>query len=268
MNKIDELLNVENEIENLYLALAYLEISGNVDGVIYENNKKKIDKLLKKERNLFLNYSSIYINYKNPSLNAMPIHLGFDSKAFYLRINHIIDSMSGDTGIEYADALYYDINRVLLKFLENMIHNPYYEDIRNDLIYFKYDIIYLDMNVENDFILFNNTGSVVLDSRLLKEDLPSSKYINQAILVLGIEEAMKQIMSIDMQQVNSRVFVVIEVMQIMARLALCSEYELALVMDDVNYMMESEDTDLRVKEIFLEMTDIFRQIQNSFHFSR
>ena len=63
-------------------------------------------------------------------------------------------------------------------------------------------------------------------------------------------------------------FIVVQMMKIFARMALCSEEQLALVMNDVNYLMESEEVDFKIKETFLEMTDIFKQIQGGFYFSR
>ena len=38
--------------------------------------------------------------------------------------------------------------KIVLKFLEQLINNPYYEEVRDDLIRYKYDIIFLDYHIE------------------------------------------------------------------------------------------------------------------------
>ena len=274
MKDLDELLHVEEILEDLYLMLIHLEIVGQYDGEDYKQTVQEIFELTKKEGALLVQKDRLYVDLKKQlqkliTISSLPIHLGFYTKTFVIRLDKTLDSICGDPGVEYADALSYDIDRILLKFLNYMIDNPYYEDIREDLIYFKYDIIYLDINMENDFLFHRDMKMVSLDSRVLKDDLPSSKYIDQAILVGEIEEAIKQILSIsDSHSSHYHTFIVVQMMKIFARMALCSEEQLALVMNDVNYLMESEEVDFKIKETFLEMTDIFKQIQGGFYFSR
>ncbi len=274
MKILDELLHVEEILEDLYLMLVRLEIAGQYGREDYYQTVQEILELTKKEGLLLMQPNVCYVDLKREVQNLitasfLPIHLGFHTKTPIIRLNKTLDGICGDAGMEYADALSYDIDQILLKFLNYMIDNPYYHDIREDLIYFKYDIIYLDYHVENDFLLHQNTQKVSLNSRTLKENLPSSKYIDQAILVGGIEESVKRILStFDLQSSHFHTFIAIQMMEIFARMALCSEDELALVMDDVNYLMESREVDFKVKETFLEMTDIFKQIQGGFYFSR
>lgn len=274
MDILVNLLNVEERIEELYLLLVHLEINGQIDTEYYNQVVKEIFDLTKKEKELLIQKGIVYEDLrrevkKQVISSYLPIYLGFHTHASSFRLYNMLESISGDPGIEYADALNYDIYRILFKFLEYIVDNPYYEDIRDDLIYFKYDIIFRNYNIESDFILKNDMTSISLDSRNLKEDLPSSKYIDQAILVLEIEEAVKQILSVsDTNSFNAHTLIVIKIMQILARMALCTEDELAFVIDDVHYLLESEEVDLKIKETFLEMTDIFKQIQNSFYFSR
>ena len=274
MNLLIRFLKVEEEIEKLYLFLIRMEISCQKYSDAYQYMMKRIDALTKEENKLLVEMEGTHLDVKKElqsySVKEMPINLGFHTNASVLRFEKMIDSVWGDSGIEYADALYYDIHRILLKFLEYMIDNPYYENIRKDLISFKYDIIFLDYNVENDFLTEKDMSCISLDSRILQGILPSSKYIDQAILILEIEEAIKQIQCIGdvSEKTSSYTLVVIKMMQIFARMALCRNEELNCVMDDVQSLLEDEEIDFRVKEIMTELAEIFEQIQNSFYFSR
>lgn len=274
MNSLTKLQTIEDDVEKLYLYLVHLEINGQKQSADYRLVMQKIDDLTKLESSLLIdtqdNYTDIKRKIQMDSSENFPIHLGFSTKASTLRLQYLLDGISGDPGIEYADALNYDIHRVLLKFLECMIDNPYYEEVRRDLIYFKYDIIFLDYNLESDFLLENDLTRISLKARTLQDNVPSHKYISQAILVWEIEEAIKQIECVgDISECpSSHSLVIIKMMQIFARMALCSERELNYVMDDVHYLMENTEIDSQIKEIMMEIAEIFEQIQSSFYFSR
>ena len=273
MEVYTKLLSLEKEIEELYLYLVTLEISEQKHSHPYRLVMERINNLTKQESSLLIDAQGddhIQEVMNHYSLRELPINLGHHTQVSEMRLHYLLQSVSGDVGMEYAYALKYDINRILLKFLECMIDNPYYEDIRNKLIYFKYDIIFLDYNVENDFLLENDYTRVSLDSRAYQENLPSHKYIDQAILIWESEEAMKQVMvaSNVNGQTSSYIFVVIQAMQILARMALCTEEQLNYVMDDFHYLMESESIHSKTKEIIMELFEIFKEIQTSFYFSR
>ena len=274
MNTLIQLIDVEEKIEKLFKILVELEISNQKNSVLFFNTMQQISVLTKKESSLLIEANDYYGDMRDEleayHVKKLPINLGFNVNAPILRLHLLLDSICADSGVEYADAIHYDIHRILLKFLEYMIDNPYYEEIREDLLYFKYDIIFLDYNVEHDFLMMKDFTRVSLDSRALKEDLPSAKYIEQAILVWEIEEAVKEIESVNDINAYAHIhsLVVLKIMQIFARMALCNEEQLNYVMDDVRYLMENDEIDIRIKEIMGEMTEIFEQIQTSFYFSR
>ena len=273
MEVYTKLLSLEENIEKLYLYLVELEVSGQKHSVEYRLVMEKINTLSKQESSLLIDAwkdDDLKERINHFSLKEFPINLGRHTQASEIRLHYLLQSVSGDSGMEYACALKYDLDRILLKFLEFMIDNPYYEDIRKELIYFKYDLIFLDYNVESDFLLENDYTRISLDSRTYQEGLPSHKYIDQAILVWELEEAIKQIEAINHidEQTGSYTFVIIKVMQIFARMALCDQEQLNYVLDDVRYLMENETMDLKTKEIMMEISEIFKEIQASFYFSR
>ena len=144
---LKELFGVLEQIEDLYLMLFDLELKHQKYSGKFRTIIKKLEVLINEEKTLlwqnFANYEEIK---KDAQLKKL-------SEAGVLRLNNLFLSMSGDAGIEYADALNYDIHRIMLKIIEFIIDNPYYEEVRRDLLTFKYNIIFEDYNIESDFIL-------------------------------------------------------------------------------------------------------------------
>lgn len=271
---LTKLLILEQNLEKLYIALAYLEISGEINSDVYKLNMQKINELTKQEGVLL---ASLNDSYNNAKMNVeallkkmFDINLGYNDEAYLIRVNKLLESICGDSGIEYADALYYDIHKIILTFLDYMIDKPYYEDIRQDLIFYKYDIIFLDYNIESDFLIQLEENKVSLNSKRLRNSLPCSKYIEKAILVTDILEYLKQIeLAFDLNEKNSSyVLVVMRILQIFARISLCDEELLKYVMDDINNLLENDDVNETVKEIIIQVLEMFRQIKDNFYFTR
>lgn len=159
--------------------------------------------------------------------------MGCYKNAYLFRLNSLFDTLSGDDTIEYVDALNYDIHSIILKCLENIIDNEYYQEIRADLLRFKYDIIFLDYNVESDFLLENDRENVILNSRNFKKELPSSKYVDQAILIHESLEDIRYLraLSIGFNE-NYYSLSVIYILHILSRIAMCDDELLVYIMDD------------------------------------
>ena len=270
---LNDILRLENDIESLYIQLVMLDINGKKDSIQYQIILAQINQLTKREESLLIDIQPFYQAIKKEiskyNVKAFPINLGFNNYAYLLRLNYLLDSISGDSGVEYAIALYYDINKIILKLLEYLIDNPYYEELRQDLIYFKYDIIFLDYNMEIDFLLENDNSLIALNSSDLRRDTMCAKYIDKGILVSDILENLKQIELIaNMDKNNKLSIIVIKFLQIVARVSLCNEELLPYVMDDINLLLENEELDESVKEIIMQILEIFKQIKDSFYFSR
>lgn len=258
---LKELFGVLEQIEDLYLMLFDLELKHQKYSGKFRTIIKKLEVLINEEKTLlwqnFANYEEIK---KDAQLKKL-------SEAGVLRLNNLFLSMSGDAGIEYADTLNYDIHRIMLKIIEFIIDNPYYEEVRRDLLTFKYNIIFEDYNIESDFILRNDMTSIALISESLKEDVPSFRYINKAVLVSEIKIVVEELKMI-YNDSDIESYVIIKMINILARMALCSDNELEFVIKDVQDLLWSEEVSYKVRNICLEMVEVFKQIQNSFYFSR
>lgn len=267
MNNLKELEKLEAKIEQLYLYLMSLEIKG-----LSENSESILEQiyLLTKKETALLGDIPLTTKELKEKINKyitvspMLVNLGVHPQARLLRLRNLFESVSGDAGIEYADALKYDIHKVMIKFIDKLLCSEKYIDIEGDLIRFKYDLVYFDYNMETDFLLQNDSSMLELDSREYKDDLPSYRYINQVILIQETKEAIYDIA----RRTSVSSFLILEIIHVLARLALCDEAEIDLIGDDLNYFFESDDLDFKVKDLILEMLDMFRQIKDGFYFSK
>ena len=272
MDILTDLIVLEKVIEEHFLYLVYLERNHENNSFEYVSMIEKIRSLLKQEQHL-LEQASDYLvlrDFLQPYL-AKPlrlINLSYNNHTFLYRLNYLLESFCCDEGVEYASFLTYDIHKIILKFLEQLINNPYYRDVRDDLIRYKYDIIFLDYHIESDY-MSQDKISEELNSEFLKKDLISSKYIDQVLLIDQIREEMVCLKNItDINNSKDHVFVIILAIAVLARLALCDEKMLAFIIDDFNNMLVCDELDIEVKDIVLEMIDLFKQIRNCFYFSR
>ncbi len=251
-----------------------LEIDGLKETLDFQILLDEVRKLVQLESQIFINSSfewaslSEEIN-KKVNRKVLPVHLGCYKNAYLFRLNSLFDTLSGDDTIEYVDALNYDIHSIILKCLENIIDNEYYQEIRADLLRFKYDIIFLDYNVESDFLLENDRENVILNSRNFKKELPSSKYVDQAILIHESLEDIRYLraLSIGFNE-NYYSLSVIYILHILSRIAMCDDELLVYIMDDFNHLLEDDEIHVDIKRFLQEMVEIFKQLQNEIHFKR
>lgn len=276
MDELEELLQVEEKLENCYLYLVYLESSGLVKEDEYTMVKQDIEALTKKEMQLLSSPTGTYQEMKallseRMSSKPMLVNLGYHTEAHLLRLNMMLDLICEDAGVEYANALKYDLHKIILKFLESLLSNSYYEDIRSDLIKAKYDLIFYDYSLEADYLVQDDTLDIKLDSASYKENLPSHRYIDQVILIDESREIMQSIAYLNSDLLamhHNYALFILKMIHLLSRLALCDEDMLSPVMEEFNYLIVSEEIDPSIKGIICDMLEIFRQIESSFYFSR
>ncbi len=254
MNLLQELIFIEEKLKYYYHYLAKLEVNNALTTFNYATVKQIICELSKKETQL-LNHSTISYQELKKQL---------EKSNFHYRLIYIIDSIYGDEGIEYANALNYDIHKIMIKFIQYMINNPYYNEIKEDLIYFKYDIIYFDYQIEQDFILETYHDKICLDSKNYK--IPSSIYIDRAILIGETKDMINILWQFNEQNNIDESLVFVLAIHILARMSLCSASLIPFIINDFNQLLEEANT--KIKELLLEAIEILKQIEASFYFSR
>ena len=276
MDELKQLLEIEEKLEKSYLYLIYLEANGLTNEYEYTMVKQDIGALIKKETEFLSSPSITYQEMKealSESISSKPmlVNLGYHTEAHLLRLDIMLDGICGDAGVEYANALKYDLHKIMFKFLDYLLSNSYYEDIREYLIKAKYDLLFMDYNLETDFLLDNDTSYIELNSQDYKINLPSHKYIDQVILVDESRCIMESIENLNHESLvmsHNYAQFILKIIHLLPRLALCDENMLFSVMEEFNYLVASEEIDSIIRESILDMLEIFRQIESSFHFSR
>lgn len=271
---MQQLIELEEKIEVIYLQLMNLEKSGLKKSLDYQILVEEVRRLVKLEMLFFMHDDFSFKDLKKvlekPDKGpTLPVHLGCYEHAYFFRLSSLIDSISGDDTILYAVALNYDIYQIILKCVEVMLDNDYYREIKGDLLRVKYDLIYLDYEMESDFLLENEKESISLKSRILKEDLPSSKYVDQAILVYESLENIRylRVLSLEFGE-DYYSLAVVFILNILARVAMCNGETLTYVMNDFNLLLEDEELNMEIRNLIMEMIELFKQIQHEFYFKR
>lgn len=273
MDVLYQVMAIDEKIEDLYIRLINLSINGVWDGADYQYFVAQIKSLVEQERDLLadqpIHYHSLKEELQKYMIPKLPINLEHHTNSFLIRLDGRLDAIYGDPGIEYANALYYDIHKIISKLLVFMIHNDYYAEIRDDLIRFYYDIIFLDDDMERDFCLQIESQDIELSSQKYQEDCPSFKYIDRAILFSDAEDDIQNIAALENRNNPSdQALIAIYIMEIYARIALSKGSLQEVLLDDFKSMLEDEVISSEVKNMIMEIGDIFRQVQNQFYFSR
>ena len=275
----DLLMEIENKITENYLALYSGEVIGKIGELEYEMCFQEIIRLIEKEKQILLKINENYslsafkaeITKYKASKKEIPLTLGHLIDAEVYRLYHIIDTLTGDDLLDYASTLKTDINRLILDFLDNLINNPYYQDIRNDLILYRYNLIYLDPYLESDFLNDMLSTDVSLEaSKYRTPDLPSYIFVDKSLLVLESLDFIEYIRSHDEQKENSNTYalIVIAIINILSRLVLCDEQTLDLIYDDLAYLTEDDEISLETKNLINDMQTILKSLQNHIAWSR
>ncbi len=267
---INLLLEIENLITTNYLALYMGESLNKVNSLEYETCFQELIELTKKETKIISSLVNLYSvnSLKQELLNRkvskreIPLSLGHLTDAEVFRLLHIIDNISGDELLEYASTLKTDIDNLLLAFLEELINNPYYADIRNNLILYRYNLIYMNMELENSFFNDMLSTEVSLEaSKYRTAEVPSYIFVDKTILVLESLDYIDYIKSHDGEEnPNSQSLIIISIINILTRLTLCEEETLSLIYDDLTDLLTSEDLTFTTKKLINDMQDILKNM--------
>ena len=161
MNVLNKLKQIEERIEECYIHLADLENSDLFDSELYNQYIHMLTNLITKEKELLISLDrKDYYKIKKEidkdkyfKDSTMPIVLGHFNNAYLVRIENMINALLGDDYLDYASVLNYDINQLLISFLNELINDSYYQDIKEDLIYYKYNLIFNNYRNEEDFFM-------------------------------------------------------------------------------------------------------------------
>lgn len=273
-----ELIIIEEEIELCYIELSKLENKNylNTDEFHYYNYLLHQD--IEKEKILiskmaFNGYTTrlwkhILVALKDEEEHTITI--ATHPKSIYFRLKNLLEILCGDDILYYVQTLKYDQYQIMMKFLSNMINNPNFSHIKSLLIDYKYNLIYLNCEVEDDYLNEKLDSEGRLNTRNYRTDIfRSYSYIDKAILVYDSKENIEYLLnhskSLDDIEIHYGM-IVIKIMQILSSLMLCEEDMLHYVrfLD----LLRDDDIPQELKNIIEEMIQLLMTIKEEISWSR
>lgn len=276
--ELNEIMSIEEKIEMGYIALARLEISGLNTGFEYEETIKTIRNLINEEKRLLASLSTEdTFKLRKQVLKfcdklEFSICLGHMTNASYYRLLKILNIMLGSEHFDYAAYLRYDLNQIIFSFLTYLINNETYEEIRNDLIFYKYNLIFMNHLSEEDFLETRNIETISIESKSRKTDYnPDLIFVDKSMLVLEGREHADTIGEYGesfKDNDNQFSLVVISIIELIARLVLSEGEVLHYLQQDFDFLLKDESVSLEVKNIIQEMISVLEMLKSNINIAR
>jgi len=276
--ELNRLISVEEKIEMGFIALAKLETSRLSTSFEYEETIKVINDCVNQEKHLLGSLSSEEIlNFRKEILKqcnnrGLSLALGYLTNSCYYRLLNIINNMLGSESYDYAMYLRYDLNQIIFSFLDYLINNPAYEEIRDELILYKYNLIFMNNLSGEDFLVKQNISTISITSKSFKTYCnPDLLFVDKSLLILEGREHVDTLEKYgDNFKENNNYFalVMISILELIARLVLSEEEILQYLQNDFQYLMEAEDVSLDVKNLIQEMLNILEQLKDRIEVAR
>ncbi len=267
-----DLIYIAEEIIGYYNMLMQYEFNEGIESSNYKSSLAMLCDALSRENSIYLEAQSLGLIDEIRHIVRKETKALYNQDISFLngfshlhRLNCLIESLVKSDTLDYVYALKYDINRILLSFIEMMITNPYYENVRADLIQYKYSLVAFNIHCENDLINGDDISSLnVLSAPNYREKCYSYQYVDKALIELPYLKAMEylsELSSEDNLEVK-RATIIIKIINILARLTLGDEGLVSKYYEDSMTLLDSEMYPEEIVKIAEEMFQIFSKIQS------
>lgn len=275
----DALIILEEEIEDCYMKIVELETQG-MNEVEYEYYYQLIHQDVKKELDYYkiiesLGYHNIFEKRVEKELldtNEFIISLGRHSKAIYYRLKYFMEATSFDANFEYLTTLRTDCNKIMIAMLDVMINNPSFKDIKDELIWFKYNLFYMHLYTERDYLEGKGIGTALDIDSYRTQDYPIFPYLDKAILVLPSIDALDYIIAnaVEGFRENKTIFanVTLKLLLIICSMTLCTEENIRSVFFTINDILENPEYSDELRALLQEMINILQKIKSHISYKR
>lgn len=270
--ELNRLISIEEKIEMGFIALAKLEAGGLSLSFEYEETIKVINDCVNQEKHLLDSLSSEEIlNFRKEILKhcnnrGLSLALGYLTNSCYYRLLNIINSMLGSESYDYAMYLRYDLNQIIFAFLDYLINNPVYNEIRDELILYKYNLIFMNHLSGEDFLVTHNLSTINIESKSFKTGSnPDLIFVDKSIIILEGREHVDTLGEYgdNFRENNSHfALVIVAILELIARLVLSEEEILQYLQEDFNYLLEADEVSVDVKNLIQEMLNILEQLKD------
>lgn len=271
---IKNLIEIDKYIYNYYYIISELEINLVDDSNEYSLYFQEILNLIEEEKNylnLIASFDYASVNKELAKYRNCQDKVDYVKDAPYYRLKNMIDSILGDDLMSYALILQNDINLIALKIVNNLCLDAKYFNLRKYLITYKYKMIYLNFNTENDFLTDGIEASKLEANNYRTCDLPSYIYVDKSILVLESKNFITDILLTSdnyQEDEEHEAYMIIDIINVLARLTLCNEETLSLVYDELMGILQDESINRDLQELIKEMLQTLNTIKSSISWAR
>ena len=156
--------------------------------------------------------------------------------------------------------------------LDNLKDNPKYESIKNDLIASEYNMYFLNIDNEYDYVNDLEKDLVLRAGSSRTSDFLGYKYIDRGILLFEAETALTYIMTYGTQDFkeNSNLFtsIVLKILIILSNLTLCEEDNLGSIYEEIVGILEDSSSNEQLKEVLEDALNILNELHNEIRYER
>jgi len=267
-----DLIYIAEEIIGYYNMLMQYEFNEGIESSNYKSSLAMLCDALSRENSIYLEAQSLGLIDEIRNIVRKETKVLYNQDISFLngfshlyRLNCLIESLVKSDTLDYVYTLKSDINRILLSFIEMMITNPYYENVRADLIQYKYSLVAFNIHCENDLINGDDISSLsVLSAPNYREKCYSYQYVDKALIELPYLKAMEYLSELSDEDnlEGKRATIIIKIINILARLTLSDEGLVSKYYEDSMTLLDSEMYPEEIVKIAEEMFQIFSKIQS------
>ena len=186
-----------------------------------------------------------------------------------MRLLNYLNNYESDDCFIYLDTLKYDVNKIITIFINNILKDINFFEVRNYLIKYKYQTYYLNQRTEYDFI--NNNQITKIESiNYRTQDFNSYIFVDKSYLVLNTYQALDFISenSYNIQDKEVYAEIILMTMEIIAYLIICDEKSLKIINPLVNNFFNDSNLEPEIKNIYNYLLNILNNYYQKFKRTR
>lgn len=265
----EDLIIVEEEIEQLFLAIANSDLSCDIIG--YRNNLNSLNSSFIKENSLmaeivsrgFLPTLMTEINTKIKDTSPIRIMLKHKYSIYY-RLKERLELFIGGDVFDYIYALKADYSRLALGLIIKIL--PQVDaNLKSYLLFFKYSLIYINLDCENDLINGENTyQKIELLSIANKKNLLYTDYLDEGILLSPSKDNLLYLESLSFEDLTSlsEGNALIAIISILASLGVCGKDDIR-IFNRFQELLNSEETPKSLIELINLCIKSLEELKNN-----
>lgn len=275
---LNKIMAIEEKIELGFIGLARLEAEDMSNSLEYKDLFKVVADLIVEEKNLLSGlYPESILELRKKVLKYCKgkdssLALGHLTNSSYLRLLNSLNFLSSSINYEYATYLRSDLNQIIFSFLEYLIHNEAYEEIKRDLVFYKYNLIFMNSFSDEDFFKNKDIETISIESKNYESlDEIGLEFVDKTVFILESKECIDTILEFGEDfktNSNHYALVVISILEFLARLVLSGEDMLEFLQQDYEFLLSDESVSMDVKNLVNDMLLILEELKSHIDIAR